>query len=263
MAEFKSEEEYEKWKDSKTKLSQANAERDEKNAPSIKQSNNKQSDFKVSKKVAFLIIGVLIILTALITLLLSRRPTDSTSSPSIAATLLSNSGRISGNIFVTMKSGDIKKGAGITVTLLKNQDTILNGFKQIQQEYTQPLLELAQTLDKVKELQNNASTYIEALHLWNDTVPKAKQLDASYNDKLNALFIAHVYKTVQSDVNGSYDFTDIPYGKYCLLTEFTVFETRTQWLEPLEIKQKDTKLDLTNNNAKDVYQHMSEGMKTY
>jgi len=266
MPEFKNKEEYEQWKSRKLELTQKEKLRDDKGASLPPQSIHTKSEFKIDKKFAFFVIGLVIVLTGLITFLLTGSRTSTTregeksmqSLPSISI------GKIFGNIFVSMKSGDIKKAGGITVTLLKNQDTIMKGVDQIAREVKEPLLEVSEAMSKVQELQAKSSAYLESRDLWNATVMKLRQIESSYNKKLDNLFASNVSKIIQSDVNGYYEFIDIPYGKYCILTEFTVFETHAQWLEPIEVKQKDTKIDLTNNNTRGtVYIHSSEGMEIY
>lgn len=76
MAEFKSKEEYEKWKEQKVQLSQDSRAREEKSASSQYQSTNDKGAFKVSKKIVILMLGLIILLISLVTFLLMRSNTS-------------------------------------------------------------------------------------------------------------------------------------------------------------------------------------------
>ena len=152
--------------------------------------------------------------------------------------------------------------------MFRNPDLIFTEYSRIISEYKQQTIPaLNEAKIKFIESKNNVRAgdeiALNELTAVNAGIKlelslKLIQLDYFYNEKLANLFSANVYKSVQSDVNGYYEFDDIPYGKYYLLAEFKVFDSRAEWLELVEVQQKETKCDLTNNNAKDVYMHLSE-----
>jgi hypothetical protein len=155
MAEFKSKEEYEKWKKSKTKSSQATVVRDEKDMPSIKQSANKRSDFKVSKKVVFLILGLIIILIGLVTFLFTR---SNTLTPYRA---LFNQGIDVAKFDPLVRAASkVKASTGVGLTFIQ--------FGQYLQEYATEVMIIKDKVgnDKEKEILDYFSN---ALEIYNDS----------------------------------------------------------------------------------------------
>ncbi|MDA8241971.1 MAG: hypothetical protein M0Z67_16600 [Nitrospiraceae bacterium] len=277
MAEFKNKEEYEKWKVEKAKKAQGGV---------LEKSAKPDSTLTLSRNMVIIMAVILIATTATIVYFITKPtpqpdkqveaskapqaiPPQATPVPTVQKpSEVKDTGKISGNIFVSMKSGDVKKAAGIKVMLLKNYEQVASEYDQILGEYKQQsmpmLLKAQQGFAERKNVRvRDEREYFEESTKNNfmkvDLLSKLGQLDRTYNQKFAALFSANLYKTVQSDVNGYYEFGDIPYGKYFLLSEFTVFDSRSEWLLTVDVQQKENRYDLSNSNAKDtVYMHFSE-----
>lgn len=85
---------------------------------------------------------------------------------------------------------------------------------------------------------------------WREHINRANKLIAERNSKIRVLLFPHLLKKVSTDVNGYYEILDIPHGKYSIFTTYSVFPTH--WLCPVELNNRENKIDLTNSN-------MSEG----
>jgi len=160
-------------------------------------------------------------------------------------------GDISGNIYLTMKSGDIKKAAGIKVMLLEDKDGLLSEqVKEVQLKHLNSLNELSAALSSYA-----ASSDYE---YYQETMKKAESLQTEINNDLNKVFLARMIKNTQADIDGFYNFTDMPYGKYYILASYQVFDNNVDWLLPVEINNKNIKIDLTNNNSAEIFIHFKK-----
>lgn len=219
MSQFKSKEEYEKWKIEKQKQSQQNkvgipSKETEQSEPLT--TTRPSIETKSSKKKAILFVAIGLIVLSSATFFLWSYMTH---------------GKVSGNIYAVMKSGDVKKAAGITVYLLKvdSPETVSDELRRLYEDHSNS------TLNIIK----NRSDYLAEL----------RRLDTTYQATLDKLLLSKRVQETQTDVNGFYDFLKIPYGKYMILTTYKVFENNLEWLHPVEINKKETKVDLTNSNT--------------
>jgi len=266
MPEFKSKEEYDKWKTEKQKKEQTNSVlpiKEVKQSATMKNSSPHVVKFSSKKRVfVFLGVGLLILVTAV-----------------IFSWHYMTHGKLSGNVYVTMKSGDVKKAAGIEVILL----TIAQPeklVKEIEQkkvdsdlailavyQATAQMMEELDSLDKMEKIyKERANNYTYARDSSNETaakyrreyIEKSEQLKPSWakiaaikmehNKKMGELLFSGKSTKVQTDVNGVYEFQGLKRGKYLLLAMHKVFDNKITWLTVAEIKERENKLDLTTNN---------------
>lgn len=270
MPEFKSREEYHKWKAARAKQPQQN----ENKPKEIKQSEPVKTkspyiENKFSKKKMFLFIGIILVILIPVVYLLWSYMTH---------------GKLSGNVYATMKSGDVKKAAGIEIYLLKIEDSnnFFNEIKRLKHETKNILDELygqaeerkkyvdmdkdmyefnkekAEHFRKLRDeyvrkvFEQDADkyrgSYLENLVKYEDVLAKIDKAKKDHNTKIMELFYPCIIKKNQTDVNGSYSFSNIENGIYFLYCSYKVFNDSIEWLYPIEVNQRENKLDLTNNN---------------
>lgn len=222
MSQFKNKEEYEKWKSDKQRQAQqkkADAVTEEMahstpitlNQPAVKTKSRKRKTF------FFVAIGLVVLCPAIFFLWAYM-----------------THGKLSGNIYAVMKSGDVKKAAGITVYLLKvdNPQAIIAEVDRLDSEYHKSMSDL----------------FNKDLH-GSDYLDESRRIEMEYKRLLNKYLLSKKCQETQTDVNGSYEFQKIPYDKYMLLATYKVFDNNIDWLLPVEINKKESKIDLTNNNT--------------
>lgn len=222
MAEFKNKEEYEKWKTEKQKHAQqkiVDADTGEPVKPASVTTNGPAVETKKSgkkKEFLFVTIGLVVLCPAMFFLLSYM-----------------THGKVSGNIYAVMKSGDVKKAAGVTVYLLKadTPQAISAEVDRINNEYHNSILLIGKDL--------HGAEYLD----------ESRRIETTYKKMLYKYFFSKKFQETQTDVNGSYDFQKIPYDKYMFLATFKVFDNSLDWLLPIEINKKETKIDLSNNNT--------------
>lgn len=246
MPEFKNKDEYEKWKAEKEKQQQQN----ESKTKEIKQQEPVKSESpyvenKSSKKKVYLFIGIILVILIPIVYFLLAYMTH---------------GKLSGNVYLTMKSGDVKKAAGIEILLLKVKDA--DKFKEeIAKANLEALASIAPLLKQATEAKEMADIYYDLYKSYSgskkfeeyeDIIGKIKTIWGDYNTKVHNLFNPKVIKKAQTDVDGFYQFSRIKHGKYLVYAHFRVFDENIDWLFPVEVNQRENKLDLTNSNVNAV-----------
>lgn len=240
MSEFKNPDEYQKWKSEKVKQTQQNEDKPQK----IKNDQMRARPYaenKFTKKKLVLLIAVPFIVLIPIIYFLSFYMTH---------------GHLSGNVFLTTQSGDTKKAAGIEVYLLKieDPDSTAKKISEINHDYAGRILSekldakyAYEDYEHYKPVQDTAEKYHNK---WREHINQSNNLIVERNDKIRDLLFSHLLKKTSTDVNGYYKFMDIRHGKYSIFTTYSVFPTH--WLCPVEINNRENKIDLTNSN-------MSEG----
>jgi hypothetical protein len=174
-------------------------------------------------------------------------------------------GKVFGDIYVTMKSGDIKRVAvaGVDVVIYKVDDpnAVLQQIDSIQKQYMKPLTESVREYgETVNEMQEKSDEYAKfrdscSEKAYEQSISKSaekklriKQLKAEHNSKINGILTPFIFKKGKSDVKGHYEFTDAPYGKYIVFSNYSILEENGDWLYPIEVNNKENRIDLTNNN---------------
>lgn len=188
-------------------------------------------------------------------------------------------GKLSGNVYVTMKSGDVKKAAGIEVILLTiaQPEKLVEEIEQKKVDSDLAILAVYQSMSRLKEdaeyshemlkaYEDRANKYAsdsfakEMVPKYrNEFLDKSKKLEPfrakidaikmEHNKKMGELLFSGKNNKVQTDVNGVYEFQGLKRGKYLLLARYKVFDNKITWLTVAEIKERENKLDLTTNNS--------------
>lgn len=256
MPEFKNREEYAKWKAQKTNTDQKKTMEIEQ--PKENQDAKQQSSFVINKNVVILGILLLIVLTTVITFILVRTHTSETKEENKVVQPRSTqadvnqsntphpqgTGKLTGNIFVTMQSADVKKLAGTEVLLLKEPDKFMSNYNPLKTECTSTYNSLR---DKIYDF---GSLKQDEFVMYSTQYEKTL---AECRVKIDSVIAQYMYKKVYTDVNGLYEFIDIPYGKYYIFSQFKLPREQAEWLMPIEINNSNYKLDLSNSNMTEVY----------
>jgi len=195
-------------------------------------------------------------------------------------------GKVFGDIYVTMKSGDIKRVAvaGVDVVLYKvdNPNAVLQQIDSIQKQYmkllTESVREYGETVNEMQEKSDEYTKFRDSCSekAYEQSISKSaekklriKQLKAEHNSKINGILTPFIFKKGKSDVKGHYEFTGAPYGKYIVFSSYSILEENGDWLYPIEVNNKENRIDLTTNNIYqehifyDPYESILEKEKAY
>lgn len=245
MPEFKNREEYEKWKNEKQK---GQREKSVDPTKEVKQSSvvkdrspHDREKSSLEKVFIFVGLGLLVLIPAV-----------------IFAWHYMTHGKLSGNIYVTMKSGDVKKAAGIEVYLftVAQPENLIKEIEQKKMEADLALFAVAKEemewlskeYEMLKQSGESSKRYAFNKDYYNAKTDNTKK---EHNKVIGQLLFSGKENKVQTDVNGVYEFQGLKRGKYLLLARHKVFDNKITWLTIAEIKERENKLDLTTNNGTD------------
>lgn len=121
-------------------------------------------------------------------------------------------GSVEGDVYLTMQSGDVKKGAGLTVRLLDNADQVFSAISERCDAWK-------------KYLASTPGDY-------NDHLAKGPGLE---ND-LSTIISNNVISETGTGMNAHYKFENLLPGKYLLFAVFPIGDNNYRWLIPVEIR---------------------------
>ena len=155
----------------------------------------------------------------------------------------SRSGSLSGDVYVRVPNGDIRKGADVEVVLVAVTPDFTARWKQIEEEF---LPAYSQRLDSCGR-KPGLSKYF---------CPEAGDLQAASKNRAKDLLVQYRIATARTDINGHYNFApSIRPGLYYLFTSFTFARGRLgpnneiSWSVPVHLTSGKNKVDLTGGNA--------------
>lgn len=134
-----------------------------------------------------------------------RRPTNA-ARPAPART-----GGVEGDVYLSMQSGDVKKGAGLRVVLLTEPDVVV-----------------AAITTRCAAWERYYQTKPED---YDDHLAKGPQLEAD----LAAILSRTAVREVGTGMNAHYTFTGVPVGAYLLYTRFRIAKRNYGWSVPVRI----------------------------
>lgn len=181
-------------------------------------------------------------------------------------------GVVSGDIYLTIIADNVKRVGRADVVLYKsdNPDEVVQQIQNIQDQNIKPLREALEEYGKAvdemgKRLENykkhNDPRYLseDASRNAKEKLAHVKQLKADWNSKIAAILTPLVFKKVKSDANGHYEFKDVPYGKYIVFSNCNIDDKDVDWLSPIEVSDRENRIDLTNGNVTKIYFYSREG----
>jgi hypothetical protein len=138
--------------------------------------------------------------------------------------LFQRKAELSGEIFVTMKSGDVKRGADVEVGIVRADGQFLNAWTGLLEESTQTIRASTSTLDLAERLLPIRS--------------RARQLVGT-----------NLVKTVRANAEGRYRFEGVPPGTYLAIAQYQVFDNEVKWSNLVTLKSGENTFNFTNSNA--------------
>jgi hypothetical protein len=175
-------------------------------------------------------------------------------------------GDLSGSVYVTMKSGDVKRAAGVQVHLVAATDQLRSAwtdavtrfqtvYKDTEQAEVAARAETKHGEDLVKSATSRdeiSAAFDRKIKAITDiTKAKVKRIDL-----VEGLFTSAVelikqqrFQLAQTDVNGHYDFTGVQFGEYYLFVHYTVFKYEVFWMAPVSVNIRRQTLNLSNTNV--------------
>lgn len=188
--------------------------------------NKEDSSPMLSKNMVILIAIILVVTTAIIVYFIAKP---------------NNIGKISGNIFATMQSGDVKRAAGIEVCLIKDENSFMDAFQKMQETCRNEVEAIIFDKDYHAGY-GGEEDFKRKLHV--------DQIIAVCHAKLREFLQGNTVQKATTDVNGLFEFSNVPFGNYYVFSQFEVFTQKLEWLEPVDLKSKEVKMDLSNLNKR-------------
>jgi hypothetical protein len=192
----------------------------------------------------------------------------------------SRSTDLSGDVFVTMKSGDVKRGADVEVALIPAtagfDSDWATALAKFQKDYTDArAIYLAKQADQKRaELRASAMTermtasagrsdflarldessrasdeQFKAMRATSEAAKALGDVVRRHEDLAIAVIAKHKDRVVRTDVNGHYAMRGIKRGKYYIFARQEVFENRPHWFVPVELNAGEMKNDLSGSNS--------------
>lgn len=173
---------------------------------------------------------------------------------SISSAACSRSAAISGTIFVTTKSGDVKRGADVEVVLIARSEKLDTEVARVVKEGEERQAKVREEyLASLQQLVNRGTITSEMYRDYSDnllpSLPTLRQIQAVTGNLLRQVVADGKVASARTDVNGVYVFKDVARGRYFLYTEHKLFDKEISWLVPIEMKGDDQKMDLSNSNS--------------
>ncbi len=153
----------------------------------------------------------------------------------LTASCRPKAGRVEGDVYLLMQSGDVKRGAGNTVRLLANyDDSLVRELGRICQTYAQQLL---------AGWRRGELSYVGMPPLNRDS-----PLRDSAQNAIRAALLKATLSEAATGVNGHYVFSDVRPGRYALWAETAIRERSYTWWTPITVAGRDSlKKDLDNS----------------
>ena len=164
---------------------------------------------------------------------------------SIPLLLSACSGEVSGTVYVTMRSGDVKRGADLEVGLI--QDHVMS-------ELTKASVDFKASYGQAESAYQDATSGAsagndEGLARVREAQGRVDAVRKEWLDRAAKLVRTAAVKVTRTDVNGHYEFKGVSRGKYYIMASHRVFDNDLFWLVPVEVHGAQT-VDLSNSNTR-------------
>jgi hypothetical protein len=167
-----------------------------------------------------------------------------------------------------MKSGDVKRGADMQISLVGATEQFDAAWKKTVEEFTRDYGNARAKLKEAFEAQKQASKQAQEAEsqafnqLLEDspltrhssdkfiaTSRQAREVRARYLALAQKMVADAQPRIARSDVNGHYQFQGVPAGRYYVFAERRVFDNDLRWKVVAEVKAGANRIDLSNSNA--------------
>ena len=160
--------------------------------------------------------------------------------------------KLTGDLFVTMQSGDVKRGADVLVTLVTASSAFMKEWDYVQGDYEEEVAPVIAEFDKI-------NTQYKARHIGVVDPLLDQMLDlvrsrwtpiqVKYEQAASEVVTKYTRTTTRTDVNGHFEMLRLPAGKYLIYASHSVSKTVIYWLVPVDV-QGEAKVSLSNSNGK-------------
>jgi hypothetical protein len=172
------------------------------------------------------------------------------------------SGDVSGNVYVTTRSGDVKRGADVQVSLVRDQH--VPEFTRTIEDATTAYGEATAAYQDAKTRSDQAfqaqlrgarsgwsrsTEHEEALARAGEAQRHAAAVKSEWLDRIAEIVQKAAVKATRTDVNGRYELNGVPRGKYHVVASHRVLDSNFVWVVPVDVRGAQV-LDLSNSNAR-------------
>ena len=145
-------------------------------------------------------------------------------------------GDVAGDVYITMRSGDVKRGADVEVFLV-------SPTTEFEQDWTKAQASFRDDLPAARAAAANAADM-------NAAQAAVRRIVGQHQINAIELVKKHQMASVRTDVNGHYVKQQLLPGRYYIFSVHRVFDNVLFWFQPIEIRRGETtKLDLTGSNT--------------
>jgi hypothetical protein len=148
---------------------------------------------------------------------------------------------VEGDLYLLMKSGDTKKGAGLTVYLLRDTETLHTQWAAACTMSRTALDSLGRQETAIYDSITSGKVRKKRLsELSSRLLPLSRQKDSLYSRAKAAVRVALAqasYRTEGTGINAHFRFTGVPAGKYILFAEWQLGSSDYRWWVPISLSE--------------------------
>jgi hypothetical protein len=138
--------------------------------------------------------------------------------------------RVKGDVYLVMQNGDVKRGAGNEVRLVRNPDSLRPAIDRICSQYADHLL-----------------------LVWRKT-DSAVALERQTREAMRSLLLGATVGRASTGINAHYHLDSVPPGKYALWAETDIGDRHYTWFVPVTVAPSDSLTkDLDNSAEADAH----------
>ena len=172
---------------------------------------------------------------------------------------------LTGEIFVTMKSGDVKRGADVEVGLVRVDGAFQSAWDAILRDYERAMdeglarvnqararAESINTSDFRRSFGAQMAVFDEkrvAIDEWKRATDVLSDVPAPFQQRARALIGPNLVTTVRGNADGRYAFKSISPGRYYVIAQHQIFDNHLKWAVPITLNPGENTLSLTNTNG--------------
>jgi len=179
----------------------------------------------------------------------------------LALFLTACSADVSGTVYLTTRSGDVRRGADVPVLLVHEQfmgewteasTTFKASYRQAAVAYVEARTRLQRAHgDHVRSRTGyrvgDGRSYEEAGERVRDAAARLDAVKKEWSEHTATLAKRATVRSSRTDVNGHYVFQGVPRGKYYVMASHKVSADELFWLVPVEVRRTQS-VDLSSSN---------------
>jgi hypothetical protein len=163
--------------------------------------------------------------------------------------------KLSGDLFVTMESGDVKRGADVEVVVLPASSEFTAEWDAVQNGYQREVAPIVNEYDPLMaEASASGTSYPRAKELFKQVKQIADTrwlpLQRQYTQAAFEVISKYAQAKTRTDVNGHFEIEGLQPGKYFVYSRHTVFKNVMYWMVPVNLDSESKKVSLSNSNGR-------------